>query len=301
MEQKSFFGQTGLTSTSANHYANLAKEAVRKLHIYLVGTRFFATKMSVIGSEDGGIVKTGCEKDDFSGIKQSIAIISDLHSLIAYFREAIKEKERLAQEALNWKDKDRHADFDTRYSELQSAKPVRKEYLTEDDVLASWTVGEQEKYLSLEAEASTYGKYIHEDGCISRARQDLIEVLANPKSVSENGRDTIIYDYIPTVKLDDVEQLYFSLQAHQREVQAELNGMKKRIKDTIDSQKLEADEEYHLAYRKWNDTMSAMNAELQLIAEDDSIQRKKMLADIQNLKIVVPHRLEKVVTYLNNL
>lgn len=301
MDKKSFFGDKGLSSTSANHYANLAKEAVRKQQDYLNNIRFYWTKMNVIGSQDGEIVNNGCCPDDLIGIPKAIELISGFHSLIAFFREAIKEKERLAAEAVAWEDTEKRADYEARYRELQSAKPFREAYITESDVLASWSIGEREKYLSLEAEASTYGKYIHEDGCISKARIDLMSRINNPKMIKENGRDTLVYSYTPTVDSSLVDEMYFKLQKHQREVQAELNGMKKRINDAIEAHKVSVDEKYRLAYAKWSEDVSAMTREFQMIQEEESAVRIRMSSDVKNLKIVVPKRLEQFVSYLNEL
>jgi len=299
MDSKSFFGDKGLSSTSANHYANLAKEAARRQQNFLTNIRFYRTEMSVIGMQDREVCNEGCCPNDLNRIQRSLELISGLNSLIAFFREAIKEKERLAAEALTWENKEKRADHEARYLELQSAKPVREAYITESDVLASWSVGEREKYLSLEAEASTYGKYIHEDGCISNARVDLLSKINNPKTIKENGRDTIVYSYEPTVDTSLVEEMYFKFQKHQREVQAELNGMKKRITDAIEAHKVSVDEKYRLAYAKWNEEVSALTREFQVIQEEESAVRIKMSSDVKNLKIVVPKRIEQFVLYLN--
>lgn len=301
MQTKSFFGDKGLTSTSANHYANLAKEMGRKIQNYLSNVCFYSTNMRIIGDANGGTIKKGLTPEHIDSIQEGLQLLSQTHSLIAFFREAIKEKEHLANEAKRWTDEAVHADFDARYKELSEAKPVREDYITEEDVIKSWTVGEQEKYLSLEAEASVYGKFIHEDGALSEARQDLMRVMSNPMSVTEKGRDTVIYDYVPTVNAEDVDALFFDLQKHQREVQAELNGMKKKVQDTIEENKMRVDEQYALAFQDWTHKVNAMNRELQTISEKESATRQKMLQEVQNLKIIVPNRLKTVFESLQNL
>ena len=300
METKSFFGPVGLTSTSANHYANLAKETARGIHNYLDNVKFYTTKISVIGQEDATI-SNGMLPEKLSTIPDGLKLISGLNSLIAFLREAIKEKDRLATEASEWEDKEVHSEFDARYSALLGRRPVRAEYITKEDIIKSWSIGEQEKYLSLEAEAATLGKYIHEDGCISKARINLMTVTSSPVSVKENGRDTIIYRYTPTVTKEEVDDMFFHLQARHREVQAELNGMKKRIDDALDSNKLEVDEAYRLAYQSWSAEKNAMDRELQQICEEDSKKRKQLALEVQNLKIAVPNRLKDIFDSLQSL
>ena len=301
METKSFFGENGLTSTSANHYANLAKEAARKVQNYLENVRFYNTDIRIIGENTKTNISQGLNVEGFDKIQRAIHTIAQCNSLIAFFREAIKEKERLAHEAEQWEDRQKLDDYTARRRAHEMAKPKRGEHLTEEDVIKSWTIGEQEKYLSLEAEAAAYGKFIHEDGKLSQARRDLMKIESNPNSVKENGRDTIIYTYTPTADQDDVDELFFDLQSHYREVQAELNGMKKRIQDTIDEHNTQVDEAYRTALKSWNLVSPALDREYETIINDESAQRQKMLKEIQALKIVVPNRLKEIFDALKEL
>lgn len=301
METKSFFGVAGLTSTSANHYANLAKEMARKVQSHLENVRFFNTDIRIIGENAKTNISQGLPVDKFDSIHTAIHAVSKCNSLIAFFREAIKEKERLTKEAENWEDVEKHRDYSIRRMEHDKAKPVRGAEMSEQDVIESWTVGEQEKYLSLEAEAAAYGKFIHEDGKLSQARRELMRVKSNPNSVKENGRDTIIYSYTPTAEQEDVDELFFDLQSHYREVQAELNGMKKRIKDTIDEHNTQVNETYRVALKKWNLECREFDREFESIVEDDSKKRQEMLKEVQALKIVVPNRLKDIFQALQEL
>lgn len=293
MKTKAFFGEVGLTSTSANHYANLAKEANRLNLNYLSSVQFYDESISVIGGESG-VVREGNVTDELPAIEKTVENVALLNSLVAFFREAIKERERLAAEAADWEDEKGRAEFTARVAEVDSRKPKRPVYITEDDVKGEWSVGEQEKYLSLEAEAAAYGKFIHEDGLLSRARIELMEKMTKPRSVQVNGRDTIIFSYKATADPLKVDEMFFRLQAHQRSVQAELNGMKKRIEDAITEDKMAKDEEYRLALGKWNDEKKALDREYQEFLEDESRSRQNRMKAVQDLKIVVPNRLKSV-------
>ena len=301
METKSFFGQNGLTSTSANHYCNLAKEASKNAQNYLANVRFYSTGISVIGQEDGGIISEGCTDDDLPKIEEAIKRLGELNSLNAFFKEAIKEKERLSGEAQRWTDVEARKAHEAKLVELGKRKPVKPDYMDVEDVMRTWSVGEQEKYLSLETEAAWLGKYIHEDGAISNARADLMKKLSNPKSVKENGRDTIIYDYIPTASMLGVDEMYFRLQARHREVQAELNGMKKRIEDAIDENKLKVDEEFRSAYQQWQNEARELDREMCVVVEKENAERMRLSKEVAGLKIVVPNRLMDVFAYLQNM
>lgn len=301
METKSFFGPEGLSSTSANHYCNLAKEACRNYNVNMELMNFYSTGLSVIGDDKKKITSVGLDLAGLMRIKDAAAMAVKLHSLIAFFREAIKEKDRICKEMEQYEDSDRLNKLTGEHIELSHNTPVHEDYLTEEDVVKTWTVGEQEKYLSLQAEASVYGKLIHENGPVSRARTALATKIANPIEVRENGRDTLIYDYQPTVSMDEVDELYFSLQNDQRTAQAELNGMKKRIQDALDKDKLEKDEAYRLALIEHNARMTEINNRIKEYNSEMSVIRKQKVAEAQALKIVVPNRLKDVFEMLKSL
>ena len=301
METKSFFAENGLTSTSANYYCNMAKETARKIKNTLENVRFYSETVNVIGMPDGGTVSNGITADKLDVIKSGLDCLSKLNAFTAFMREAIKEKERLYKEASNWVDEKAEEDFRERMDAHRLAEPDSPKYITEEDVKKSWTVGEQEKYLSLEAEAAAYGKYIHEDGSISMARIDLMDKISNPRCVQVNGRDTIFHNYEPTVSESDVDDFFFDLQAHYREVQAELNGMKKRIQDAIAAHKLKVDQEYRESYQAWSQKMKDLQREERDIVNHEKIERTKRCDEIQKLKIVIPHRLKETFDYLSGL
>ena len=301
METKSFFGAAGLTSTSANHYANLAKEMARKVQNYLDNVRFYNTDIRIIGENAKTVVGQGMNTEAFDLIEKSIRTVAKCNSLIAFFREAIKEKDRLANEASIWEDKERRDELTKQMNEHQLSKPKRGEYLDLESVIRTWSVGEQEKFLSLQAEAAAYGKLIHEDGKLSQARRDLMKIESNPNVVKENGRDTIIYTYTPTASVEYVDDLFFDLQNHYREVQAELNGMLKRVDDTIREHALNTDNEFRKELSVWSSVRKQLDDKMEAIIADENVERKKRSDEVQKLKIVVPNRLKDIFDQLQKL
>ena len=302
MDTKSFFGENGLTSTSANHYANLAREQVRRIKSELDSIKFYNTSIRIIGEGTSAEVSFGVNgKNAFGQIRACLLNVAGYNSLIAFFMEAIKEKERLYKEAEKWLNEERRAEYMARREAHNENEPERGNYITAEDVVKSWSVGEQERYLSLEAQASVYGKFIHENGAFEKARKDLMNIIANPHSVSENGRDTIIYSFLPTVDVEDVEKFFYELQEQYRELQAELNGMKKRIDDAIRKHALETDNEYRRAKAEWAGTLKALIAEEDDIVAEETVKRRELCDEVQKLKIVVPHRLQGIFDELKKL
>lgn len=291
-EIKNFFDtKSGLTSTSANHICNLAKEMRKSIELRLENIQFYNTSLSLIGQPDT-IVSTG-----FSGIgqiKADIENIGALNSLIAFLREAIAEKENLQNWAKSWTDVSKREAINLSEETLRNNKPTRMAYITEEDALLDFSTGEMERYYTLEAMASAFGKYIHENGPLANARERAQFRANNPVEVKANGRDTLIYKYTITTDLSIVDSLYFELQQEHRNIQAELNGMKKHIQDIIEQNKLDVDETYREAYNQWHRDLAAIDRERQILEEEEKAKRMELLKEVQELKIVIPKRLQAI-------
>ena len=295
MTTKPFFGLSGLSSTSANHYCNLAEEISRSNTNFLNNVCFYSTTMSVLGDKDSEhTIRNGMDSTHLDFIPQTITQLTELYSLIAFFREAIKEKERLTELAKAAINEEKHEQLNAEKEAIEARRPIRGAHITDIDVINEWSIGEQEKYLSIEAKAATIGKMIHENGCISNARKALMAAITCPTSFKEQGRDTVIYESVPTVTQEEVDQMYLSLQSEYRAAQAELNGFKKTIEDKVEAHNAQVDEEYRLALVNWNTDMSDINRKIELLAEEDKQLRRDKLAEVQNLKIAVPKRLEPI-------
>lgn len=301
MEKKSFFGDNGLTSTSANHIANLAKEYVRNAQEKLSAVRFYSEKVGVLDGKNEILSKKGLTEEYTRVIPDIIDRIAECHSLIAFLREAIKEKERLALEAEHYTDKEAWDEIDMTKKAIKELIPDSPTYPTIDDIKAEWSIGEQEKYLTLEATAAAIGKQIHEDGCISNARIDLMKKLQDPVKLDLNGSDTIYHKYEATTSLEVVDEVYNSLQAKYRSVQAELNGMKKKLEDEVTKRTLAINEEHAIKMKEYDVAKGETDSMERQVLEKQALTRAKLLEEVKNLKIVIPKRLTNIYEILKNL
>lgn len=280
-----FFGEQGLTTTSANHVANLAKECYRALEDTLKRVSFFTTKVKLLGTSSADVLKTGQNLYFLEEVEQKLMRISKLKSLIAWLREAIKAKDRLIAEA--------KAMPDSTIAEAMGLEiPQRPDdhvKLTSDEIVAEWSVKKRNRYFYLDTVCATIGQYIHPEGAFAEAREKLIKVLSEPNEISGNGRDMIIKSYEPTAKLEDVENTLFSLQNKYREYQAELNSLKHEIEIAI-----QEDERTGLAREQ--SEYSVYRAEMLEIQAKIRVYREKAIADAQALKIVIPNSLQDIYT-----
>ena len=280
-----YFGESGLTSTSANYICNLAKESYEKLESKLNATSFLEEYITIIGARAETRVSLA-SKELLDTAPIMLKEIYRLKSLIAWLREAIKEKENLFKANRVFESEE--------YTALVVNRPIRKAYLTEQDVIESWTVKEQEEYLSLETKCAVIGKYIHPNGPLSKAKKDLSFRLSHPIVTECSGRDTIVRRYQAVTTEEEVDALFFSLQNKHRELQAQLNGIKHKIEVALREDMQKKDEEYKLE-------LEAYNAKLAELREFDKLTRIAQEKGIEALKIIIPNDLKATYDSLAKL
>ena len=270
----------GLTSTSANHIANLAKEMVREIETFVSGLTLYSTSVVLIGNDNVNIINEGDTAEALDKVKTQLHTIAKANSLIAWLREAIKAKERLQKEV-----EDLSIDEYIKLHGIEKPKiPKKGTALTEDEYYASLSLDERNRFYSLEALAAVLGKAVHPNGSIANAREQLNKRLKNPNTVEGNGRDALIYSYAPTVDVSRVDEIYFSVQKEFREIQASLNAIKFDCLKAVKESEIEVQTAFADANAKYQ-------AELTRIQDEMSTFQKKRVREIGNLKIVIPDSL----------
>lgn len=276
-KDKIFFGESGLTQTSANFVANLAKELYSGTESVLNNMVFYSTTIQLIGSNEKSMVREGLHS--IAEVPEAMEMIARLKSLISWMREAIKAKERLIKEAQN----STYSDYDIEIPE----EPNREEYITSDDVVAGMSIKERNRYYYLEAFCATIGEYIHPNGVYAVQRDELKKVISEPNKVAANGRDTLIYNRAPSLNPEEVENTFMQLQQTYREYQAELNSIKYQIQDTVNKDTAKKNIEYS---QKMSDYRTQMSLAEALLVE----KRKEAVDKASSLKIIIPDSLKGI-------
>lgn len=93
-----YFGSAGLTSASANHVANMAKESIMEISRRLEAIGFYDATVCLLSGGTPQQCVVGSKRDDLDEIMPSLERIGEANALIAWLREAIKARERLLQE-----------------------------------------------------------------------------------------------------------------------------------------------------------------------------------------------------------
>ena len=292
-KNKVFFGEGGITSTSANNIANIAKEFVQNLQNENDAISFLDCRVSLMTSpQDAKNIAYGVKSDVLVKIPDNLQKITEANALIAWLREAIKAKEAEIEAATKMP-------FDDYLKAENIEKPERPQpgdyNIAEfDDVLATLTVKEREEYYRLETKCAVLGKFIHPNGSFSQARKALQQNTLQPVTVQGEGQNAMVYEYTPSIEQKSVEDLFFNLQAEHRNTQASLNAIKYKIQQKVyelnqkENNKLSAD------MYEYNNVCKKLNI-------DYNAYKEKKSAELSKLKIIIPNALEAIFDIMNKI
>ena len=293
MKNKIFYtDKGGITSTSANHIANIAKEYIEELKSKISNIQLFDIYVKLISeSGNGNILTNAITKDEFEHIPQLLQDIGEANALIAWLREAIKDKDEKIRN-LN------HLSFDS-YVELKNitiknSEPFAEERPTMESLIDNLNEKERAKYYASQAIASTYGNYVHTHGDLSRIRRDYQKRIQEPNYVTGEGRDTLLYSSNTNFTSEDVENQFFNLQAKHREFQAQYNSIHYKLVDELNN----ATETYKRRYEKY---INIRNRDIERVENEREIYIQSELKRVGDLKITIPERFNSIYEKINNI
>lgn len=275
-----FFKDGFLTSTEAQNICNVANEVIARLTESINSVQFYNTSITSIVSSDNEVC-AGRGTTDIAWIQDAIIKIGQYNSLIAWLKEAIKNKEEALEELSSMRLQDW-----SEYENYPAPKsPSRKASVTKEDVIRNLEAVELNKYFTLQSKAAAIGKFIHETGSISRAKIMLNKVVAEPNKISGAGRDTVIYRYTPSVKADDVDNMFLSLMSEHRNLNAQLNFIKAKAVEEANKQNIANEQEYQKArtayskeYNDWIDKTEDLQSRFNqyITTEKEKISKLKI-------------------------
>lgn len=280
-----------LTSTSANHIANLAKEYIQGVETQLNNICFFNVEVALVGNVGGSnTIQTGETSEVLDDLQSLLEGVAQAKSLIAWLREGIKAKENLMNDLQTI----RLEDWCKENGVVKPESPNYGYVLTEAEYYASLPIKERNRYYQLETEAAVIGKYIHPEGHLSEARKELKDKIYHPHKVDGKGRDALIYTYTPTTSIALVDNVFYELQKKHREIQAQLNAMKHSCEQAINESTNKVNTEYMAASQKYQ-------AELKDILGAFKTWKDEKSQEYSKLKIVIPRSLMGIYNTINGL
>lgn len=285
-------GEKGMTSTSANKLANLAKECSREDMLLIENVRFFNDVMTLlVNPAEKVVLSEGMrgDKEEFDNLRNALFRTARFNAFIAWVREAITAKEELIREV-----------GDTNLEKWCKMKgvdyPDMPEYLVNEEMhdarsAAKATIDEMARYFTSQAKASVLGQAIHPDGPIDLARRNLIEATMNPSTTEGFGKDTVIKTHEATATPEAVTEFYLSLQSEWRHSEAAVNEAKSKWETEDKETEIALTNAYNARMREFDQTISRIKAEW----ETWKLEETKRLG---KLKIRVPAAFQPVLDEL---
>lgn len=291
-KNKIFFGTKGITSTSANHIANIAKEVMEESRALLENITFVNCNVGLISSDVSRLTEKGYDTDELGNIVLSINKVAECNALIAYLREAIKAKE----EELAYIEGISTSKF-LKIKGIEIVDPRSShslDFMTEDDAIALLSQQERVRYLILEATAAAIGNRIHPGKSFAEARRKLELKRKEPIKLVGSGSDALVYTYSPSADVDEVNETFMQLQSAHRTANKQLNSLKFKVKQIMDDHNLKAKREYAAQSEEYDRVIATYAKQAEAFIEE---QKKELL----ELKIVIPSDFQKLFDELNSL
>ena len=293
-----YFGEEGLTSTSANHVSAMANVMVNDLKQHINGLRLYRKYIRVIGEEETLVEE---RNDTLPEVIQTVERISKANALIAWLREAIKERENALNDVnntdINTYAKRTGYDMIDRPTMPQEPRVNFSDYKTMLD--AGLTVKEYNRAMELNSTLAVLGEFVHEKGLLTKAKAELQRIAKNPVEVKESGRDTIITRY----EADDaavIDEVYTELQARYRKLQAEKNGIDNKWSNMAAEYQVRRRAEYQTELNAWKAECQKWDARYAELKDHWMTWKKQECDRIAALKIIIPKDLVNLYTELRD-
>ena len=304
MEYKSVFfakeGEKGLNETSASHLCALASQVKARYESVLKNVGFIDSFIDVVGS-DASPKQTNIGMKSIKVIDEAIEEIGKMNAFISWFAEARELLEKIRKKV----------DGTTVYSWMEASgieKPEKPELTSDEvenstlnDIINELSIKDRQMYLALEAKASVYGKFIHPDQPMDRARNRMHEVVSKPYVSEGRGRDTIIYHHVPSIDTEIVDAEFNKLQAEYRKIEQQLNHMKSDLRKKLNIRNTEENNERNLRLRKYKEERAVYDNKMREL----TLQYNQWVLDenakISKIKFIIPDNLKETYTYLESL
>ena len=290
-ENKVFFGESGITSTSATYLCNIARELLKDIESSLNNISFITEEVTLFGSENKIRTKEGYNLSELSDLDSKLIKAAQLKAFIAWMSEGIKakdvESERLREYTLS--------DFTKDFPEYV----VQRSENSTPDInygLGKLSISERVKYLFSEALTSSIGKYIHNNGALRKAYSELLNIAHNKVNITTEAKDSIVVvtNKIPSVDTKEVEKIMLKYQDLRRENEKVLNSLKSKVKDYDHEYQMYLNLEQKVDVESYKEDMEIVRSKY-----NEYVLNKR--SEIENFKIIIPDELRDIYNTLHTL
>lgn len=290
-ENKVFFGESGITSTSATYLCNIARELLKDIESSLNNISFITEEVTLFGSENKIRTKEGYNLSELSNLDSKLTKAAQLKAFIAWMSEGIKAKDVESEKLREYTLSDFIKDFPEYVVQRSKDSTLDPNY-----GLGKLDVSERVKYLFSEALTSSIGKYIHNNGALRKAYSELLNIAHNKVNITTEAKDSIVVvtNKIPSVDTKEVEKIMLKYQDLRRENEKVLNSLKSKIKSYDHEYQMYLTLEDKAASESYNEKMEVVRSKY-----NEYVLNKR--SEIEKLKIIIPDGLRSIYNDLHTI
>lgn len=332
MEQtinKVFFGTGGscLSSTSANHIANLAKELIKGHQRDLEGMCFTDKTVCALGQEARVVLQKGASEEVLAGVKSKLTEIGEANSLIAWLREGIKAKNAIIakyvdatfEDFCEWEGiEEEEIPTLEEYLKENGAEnspeaPEKEEVISEKEVIATWNDDDRLEYLTLVNAKNALDMVIEN---YAEALNTITEAQNKPDRGDFEQDGNMIIHYTSSVEKENVEATLKVFTEKRDHCEQKIRDYRSRINRALAADKsskearfVEKEAEYRSAIANYTAVCHEYD---NLVVSRQTDRKNDLIADYEaykvrkakeagNLKIVIPASLSEIYAKVANL
>lgn len=290
-ENKVFFGESGITSTSATYLCNIARELLKDIESSLNNISFITEEVTLFGSENKIRTKEGYNLSELSDLDSKLIKAAQLKAFIAWMSEGIKAKDVESERLKEYTLSDFTKDFPEYIVQRSENSTLDINY-----GLGKLSISERVKYLFSEALTSSIGKYIHNNGALRKAYSELLNIAHNKVNITTEAKDSIVVvtNKIPSVDTKEVEKIMLKYQDLRRENEKVLNSLKSKVKDYDHEYQMYLNLEQKVDVESYKEDMEIVRSKY-----NEYVLNKR--SEIENFKIIIPDELRDIYNTLHTL
>lgn len=274
-----YFNSAGLTSSQANYICERIKETLKPIQDEI---HYLETHTSTLDGE---------ALDDFKKVHDidgKLEKIGKLYAISAFFRTAIKEKDKRL-DSISQKISLVRTKLDTLLEGIDYAELERVKNVDMDDFLLTLPLSDVIAYKTAESRASHIGKFIHNFDNIRTSLTKKEKI-----SFKQVGEQVFKIHHTPLYDLEEMQSLQGYLLAEHREHENTVNLYKAKFHEFKNQAQMRYEDELNRLQNQRNQLLNEkVKAETERL-----IKIKNTIADF---KIIVPNEFKETIDTLLNV
>lgn len=271
-----YFNVSGLTSSEANYICERIKEALKPIQDEIANLETHTSSLE------------GEALDNFKKVHDidvKLAKIGQLYAISAFFRSAIKEKDRRLDQ-VNAKISEIRDKQDRLLEDIDMAELERIRDVSIEDYLLTLPLTEVIAYKTAEAKASHIGKFIHN---FDKIRTSLTK--KERISFKEVGEQVFKIHHTPLYEMSELQNVQNYLLSEHREHETTVNQVKAKFREFQNEARVRYEEEL----------TKRLHERQMLLNEKVALETQKLVElknEIANFKIIMPNEFRPVIDAL---